>query len=160
MHATPWSRSISTPEWNSWRRPVSQWRPSRCTWARTTGAAAFLRATCPALGYRVYRLKSSTAGAPAAEQGRDLKTANTVENDFYRVTVDPGRSGVTSIFDKQMHREIVDAKSPYLLNQYLYVSGGDGTRLVYMRDHLPNAELRITPAGGGAVATVHATPWG
>ena len=120
----------------------------------------FLAEHVPALGYRVYRLKSSTAGAPAAEQGRDLKTANTVENDFYRVTVDPGRGGVTSIFDKQMHREIVDAKSPYLLNQYLYVSGGDGTRLVYMRDHLPNAELRITPAGGGAVATVHATPWG
>jgi hypothetical protein len=42
----------------------------------------------------------------------------------------------------------------------LYVSGGDGTRLVYMRDHLPNAELRITPAGGGAAATVRASPWG
>jgi hypothetical protein len=120
----------------------------------------FLAERVPALGYRVYRLRASTAGPPAAEPGRDLKTANTIENDFYRVTVDPGRGGVTSIFDKQIHREIVDTQSPYLLDQYLYVSGGDGTRLVYMRDHLPNAELRIDPAGGGAAATMRVTPWG
>jgi len=120
----------------------------------------FLAGHVPALGYRVYRLKASAAGPPAAELGRTLKTANTIENDFYRVSIDPARGGVTSIFDKQIHREIVDAGSPYLLNQYLYVSGGDGTRLVYMHDHMPNAELRISPAGGGAASTVDATPWG
>ena len=120
----------------------------------------FLAEHVPSLGYRVYRMMSSTAGAPAAEPGSDSKAGNTVENDFYRVTVDPARGGVTSIVDKQIHREIVDAGSPYLLSQYLYVSGGDGTRLVYMRDHLPNAELKISPAGGGAGATVRATPWG
>jgi alpha-mannosidase len=120
----------------------------------------FLAEHVPALGYRVYRLKSSSAGSPAADTGRDLKTANTIENGFYRVTVDPARGGVASIFDKQIHREIVDAQSAYLLNQYLYVSGGDGTRIVYMRDHLPNAELKIDPATGGAAASVHATPWG
>ena len=119
----------------------------------------FLAEHVPALGYRVYRLKESTAGPPTAELTQNPKMPNTFENDFYRVTVDAGRGGVTSIFDKQLHREIVDAQSPYLLNQYLYVSGGDGTRLVYMRDHLPNAELRIHPAGGG-VATVRTAPWG
>jgi hypothetical protein len=113
----------------------------------------FLAEHVPALGYRVYRLKASTAGPPAAELVQNPKTANTIENEFYRVTVDPGRGGVTSIFDKQIHREIVDARSPYLLNQYLYVSGGDGTRLIYMRDHLPNAELTIHPASGGTAAT-------
>jgi alpha-mannosidase len=117
----------------------------------------FLAEHVPALGYRVYRLRASAAGPPAAEPAREL---NTIENSFYRVTVDPGRGGVTSVFDKQIHREIVDAHSPYLLNQYLYVSGGDGTRLVYMRDHLPNAELKISPAGGGAAATVRTMPWG
>jgi len=116
----------------------------------------FLAEDVPALGYRVYRLKASTAGSSPTE----LKTGNTIENGFYRVTVDPGRGGVASIFDKQIHREIVDTHGPYLLNQYLYVSGGDGTRLVYMRDHLPNAELRITPASGGAAATVYTAPWG
>jgi hypothetical protein len=116
----------------------------------------FLAEHVPALGYRVYLFKS----ASPTESAPDLKTTNTIENDFYRVTVDPARGGVTSILDKQMNREIVDAHSPYLLNQYLYVSGGDGTRLVYMRDHLPNAELKIDAARGGTAATVHSTPWG
>ena len=120
----------------------------------------FLAEHVPALGYRVYRLNPSTTGPPAAGLGRNLKAANTIENDFYRVTVDPARGGVSSIIDKQIDREIVNAGSPYLLNQYLYVSGGDGTRLVYMRDHLPNAELNIHPARGGAGATVRATAWG
>jgi hypothetical protein len=118
----------------------------------------FLAEHVPALGYRVYRLKES--GSPEVELLCNPKTANTIENDFYRVTVDPARGGVTSIFDKQMHRELVGAYSPYLLNQYLYVSGGDGTRLVYMRDHLPNAELKIEPARGGALVPVCPVPWG
>ena len=120
----------------------------------------FLAERVPGLGYRVYRLHASSAGPAALELGQNPKMPNTIENDFYRVTVDPARGGVASIFDKQIHREIVDARSPYLLNQYLYVSGGDGTRLVYMRDHLPNAELKIDPAVGGAAATVGATQWG
>ncbi len=118
----------------------------------------FLAQDVPALGYRVYPLKTSTE-APT-EPAIAPKAATTVENNFYRVTVDPQRGGVTSIFDKQLQREIVDAKSPYLVNQYLYVSGGDGTRIVYMHDHLPNAELHISPAGGGGSASVVNTPWG
>ncbi|MGA2119208.1 MAG: glycoside hydrolase family 38 C-terminal domain-containing protein [Bryobacteraceae bacterium] len=115
----------------------------------------FLAEHVPSLGYRVYRMVSA---ATAVEPGS--KAADTIENDFYRITVDPARGGVASIFDKPIRKEIVDTASPYLLGQYLYVSGGDGTRLVYMRDHLPNAELKISPAGGGAGATVRATPWG
>jgi hypothetical protein len=46
------------------------------------------------------------------------------------MTVDANRGAISTIFDKQLSRELVDAMSPYLLNQYVYVSGGDGTRLV------------------------------
>ena len=116
----------------------------------------FLAEHVPALGYRVYRMQPSRS-TTAPEPGN--KT-NTIENRFYRVTVDPARGGVTSIFDKQAQREIVDAHSPYLLDQYLYVTGGDGTRIVYMRDHLPDAKLEITTGKDGASAIAHTTPWG
>ncbi len=116
----------------------------------------FLAERVPALGYRVYLLKPGTGSDAAAEP----KAGAIIENKFYRVTVDPAHGGVTSIFDKQMQREVIDSHSPYLLNQYLYVSGGDGTRLIYMRDHLPNADLKIDAATGGTPATVRATPWG
>ncbi len=117
----------------------------------------FLAERMPALGYRVYLLKSARDRTPAAASP---VSANSVENDFYRVTVDPARAAVTSVFDKQLGRELVDAKSPYLLNQYLYVSGGDGTRLIYMHDHMPAASLKIAAAAGPANVQVQQTPWG
>lgn len=117
----------------------------------------FLAEHVPALGYRVYLLKppAQTAAAnPAAVP------SNTAENDYYRVTVDPARGAVSSLFDKQLKRELVDPKSPYLLNQYLYVTGGADTRLIYMRDHLPLAQLKVNVAHGPAKVTLCKTPWG
>jgi len=83
----------------------------------------FLAVGVPSMGYRVYRIESSRTAPASAEP----KPANSIENEFYRVTVDPNRGGVSSVFDKQAGRELVDPKSPYLLDQYLYVSGGENT---------------------------------
>jgi alpha-mannosidase len=116
----------------------------------------FLAGGVPAMGYRVYRLerRPATNAVPAA------KTGNVIENSFYRVTVDPRRGGVSSIFDKQVGRELVDARSTYLLDQYLYVSGGEGTRLIHINDHLPTAKLTVSPSSGAAAVTATRTPWG
>lgn len=116
----------------------------------------FLAQSVPALGYRVYLLKHTGKSGEAVSQGM---TARSIENEYYRITVDPERAAVSSVMDKQLGREIVDPHSPYLLNQYLYVSGGDGTRLIYMRDHLPQAQLQIA-MGRGATVTARQAPWG
>ncbi len=115
----------------------------------------FLAERVPAVGYRVYRLENRRAPTAAAPQ-----PANLAENAFYRVTVDPERGGVSSIFDKQTGRELVDPRSPYLLDQYLYVSGGEGTRLIHISEHLPDARLTVTPSGGAAAVTATRAPWG
>ena len=116
----------------------------------------FLAEHVPALGYRVYRLEETheANGAPA------LKAGNAVENAFYRVTVDAARGGISSIVDKQTGRELVDPHSPYLLGQYLYVAGGDGTRLIHITEHLPTAHLTVTPSGAAALVSVQQNPWG
>ena len=118
----------------------------------------FLAGHVPALGYRVYSMNAVKEGTGQA--GSQPGAGNVLENKFYRVTVDPHRGAVTSIFDKQLGRELVDAKSPYLLNQYVYVSGGENTRIVYMRDSLPNATLAITPAVCDVAPSVRTEPWG
>ena len=46
--------------------------------------------------------------------------ANCLENDLLRVTLDPARCGIKSIVDKRTGRELVNARSPYALGQYLY----------------------------------------
>ena len=116
----------------------------------------FLAARVPAMGYRVYRMEGSQT-APASPEP---KAANSIENEFYRVTVDPNRGGISSIFDKQSGRELVDPKSPYLLDQYLYVAGGDNTRLIHSSEHLPNANLTVSAAAGATGMNAVATPWG
>jgi alpha-mannosidase len=110
----------------------------------------------PAMGYRVYRLDSrqTANAAPAPRPG------SIAENVFYRVTVNPDRGGISSIFDKQTGRELVDPRSPYLLDQYLYVSGGEGTRLIHLTEHLPAAKLAVSPSGGAAAVNATQNPWG
>ena len=116
----------------------------------------FLAARVPAMGYRVYRIESGQP-APAPPES---KPANTIENQFYRVTVDPNRGGISSVLDKQAGRELVDSASPYLLGQYVYVAGGDSTRLIHISEHLPTAKLTVTPAVAKTLANAAVTPWG
>ena len=116
----------------------------------------FLAGRVPAMGYRVYRMESSQT-TPASPES---KPANTIENEFFRVSVDPNRGGVSSIFDKQSGRELVDPKSLYLLDQYVYVAGGDNTRLIHISEHLPNANVTVSPAAQATRVNAVATPWG
>jgi hypothetical protein len=59
------------------------------------------------------------------------------------VTFDPASGAITSLVDKELQRELVDSKVPHALNQYLYVSGGEGSRIV-MNPNGPEPELRIS----------------
>ena len=91
----------------------------------------------PACGYRVLKL------GPAQPAGRDPSRieGNVIESRFYRVTFDPATGGIMSILDKESGRELVDPKAPYRLNQYLYVAGGKGTRIV---ENGPEPKLKIS----------------
>ena len=76
----------------------------------------------PALGYRVYALRP-------AEGRRDgpwpvVAEGTTLESPFYRLEVSPHTGGIVSLYDKVRGRELVDAASPYHLNQCLYLSEG------------------------------------
>jgi hypothetical protein len=57
-------------------------------------------------------------------------TGTTLESRYYRVVFDPEQGTIASLFDKELGRELVDRRAPYRLNQYLYVSGGKGSRIV------------------------------
>jgi hypothetical protein len=92
----------------------------------------------PACGYRVLKLEQKS-GRPEAQPAE----GNTLESRFYRVSFDPANGAVTSLWDKELNREFVDPKAPYRLNQYLYVAGGKGSRIV-MNEHGPEPKLTIS----------------
>jgi hypothetical protein len=78
----------------------------------------------PAFGYRTIKL---VPGEPPVSQEAE---GTTIESRFYRIEFDPATGAAKSIFDKIDNRELLDTKAAYQANQYLYVSGGDGTRIV------------------------------
>jgi hypothetical protein len=122
----------------------------------------------PALGFRCYEITPS--GSAAAPE--DLPLANVVENGFYKITIDPSRSGISSIFDKQQGKEWVDTHSPYALNQYVYAGyGHDGISLIQQKTKfnssllqyspaMPHPNLQVSAAENGKVVAVRKTVWG
>ena len=100
----------------------------------------------PACGYRV--LKLAAGPKPAEFKPAEFKPAEgrAVESKSYRVEFDPASGGISSIRDKEINRELVDAKAAFKLNQYVYVAGGKGSRIV-SNPNGPEPKLAITGSG-------------
>lgn len=122
----------------------------------------------PPLGFHCYEITPTGSATTAS----DLPISNTVENAFYRITIDPSRGGISSVFDKQLGQELLDTSSPYALDQYVYAGyGHDGASLIQQRTRfnstllqystaLPHPNLAVSVAENGKVVAVRKTPWG
>lgn len=123
----------------------------------------FMARDIPALGYRTYAVRDKGASATGSQPGINLiALSETVENSFYRITLDPQRGAVRSIYDKQLGRELVDASSPYRFNQYVYVTGGDQfpNQMLTYRKWSPLARLETHAATSGKLVSISKTPVG
>jgi hypothetical protein len=118
----------------------------------------FLAQDVPSVGYKAYALRETKAEPPAPQ----TTSKGTLENQYYRVVLDPESGAVKSIFDKELNKELVNASSPYRFDQYLYVTGADETpnRLVEYSAGWPVPELSIHNAGVGRLLSVTNQPFG
>jgi len=77
----------------------------------------FVAEDVPSLGYKTYRIspqdKTSTFESSINVDGMSL------ENRFFKVTLDSQSGAVESIYDKELSREIVDKDAPHKLNQFV-----------------------------------------
>ncbi len=117
----------------------------------------FLGKDVPPLGYKAYGIRWLDG---AAHKTNENLEGNTIENEFYRLTVDTQTGGLKSLFDKAENRELLDAQSPYKLNQYLYVSGGEGSLILNFTFGSPPANLIIDTPVKAEVVKVRKTPLG
>jgi hypothetical protein len=98
----------------------------------------------PACGYRVLKLLPVAASRKsAADRAAQNAQGATLESRFYRVSFDPASGAITSVFDKELNRELADPKAPYRIDQYLYVAGGGGSRIVN-NERGPEPKLAIS----------------
>ena len=118
----------------------------------------FLAQDVPSVGYKAYALKPNSEEPPAPQ----TTSERTIENQYFRVELDPESGAVKSIFDKELDKELVETASPYRFDQYLYVTGADQTpnRLLHYNPAWPVPGLTIHNAGGGRLVSVTKQPFG
>lgn len=102
-------------------------------------AALFVARNVPPMGFAVYHLREWIK--PTTAKPRPLSVdSGGMENEFFKVTVDPTTGWVTSIFDKKNNREIVQSgKAAFQLQAYRERPDSDAW------------DPRFTPDGSGII---------
>ncbi len=94
----------------------------------------------PAMGYKSYRIEKKPVTSSDAP----------TENPYYNIKIDPATGAITSLFDKQLRRELVDQKSPWQLAQLVYEQVADRSKFTaefFKRSTLRN--VRVEPGAVG-----------
>ncbi len=114
-------------------------------------------ATTPSLGYSTYRVEpSGTApGESGARAGIQPNGAAILETDGYKITLDPSKGGtISSLYDKALQREFVDASSPRRFNEYrgqvngTWLSSADAPATLQI---VENGPVRVTVTASGKI---------
>ncbi|MCX5638162.1 MAG: glycosyl hydrolase-related protein, partial [Planctomycetota bacterium] len=77
----------------------------------------FIAEDVPSLGYKTYRISPKEQTSPFSSTTMVGDTS--LENRFFKVTLDSQTGAVESIYDKELSREIVDKDAPHKLNQFV-----------------------------------------
>jgi hypothetical protein len=99
-----------------WRLVDLETREVVATQTATDGNGVMFRATrVPPVGYRLY----GVIPAPSASNRPASTQSNQIDNQWYRVIVDPITGDIASIFDKLNGRELVDSSSTRRFNSLI-----------------------------------------
>ncbi|MGC8669129.1 MAG: polysaccharide lyase family protein [Chthonomonadales bacterium] len=145
--------------WNphSWTQDCVAWVPAQASepvrvrdraskaWAPAQwnqGRLYFVARRVPPCGWRAFVLeeKGPAAWRPVLSPGSDAFTWKTKQ---FQLRLDPVTGGIASLKELRTGREWVDGTSPYKLNQFLYVLGGDNdTGIVHPGLPQPKLDIR------------------
>ena len=76
----------------------------------------FMAKDVPPLGYKVFKIGGKSSDSPS----NNVKVgANTLDSRFYMLRIDPETGGISSIYDKESKRELVDDAAPHKVNQFV-----------------------------------------
>ena len=78
---------------------------------------AFVAEGVPSVGYKTYRLQTKEKAARFSSSV--VVGESSLENRFFKVTLDSQTGAIESIYDKELSRELVDKKAPHKLNQFV-----------------------------------------
>ena len=79
----------------------------------------FVAENVPPLGYKTYRLAPKEKGDRGDFASNVLVNEASLENRFFKVTLNPQTGTIESIYDKEQRRELVDKEAPHQFNQFI-----------------------------------------
>jgi alpha-mannosidase len=125
-------------------------------------------AEVPATGYKFFAIGKGRV--PEGEVIHLDRSAPTVEGKYYRLQLDPQSGAVVHLIDNSTGQDLVNSGSPYRMNEYLYVTGGDpgdfipgsinDNRLLSADATLPVPELTVNRQALVGAPQAQRFPWG
>ncbi|TAM97647.1 MAG: hypothetical protein EPN39_10885, partial [Chitinophagaceae bacterium] len=121
----------------------------------------FLAKDIPAMGYKEYAIRS-LKNVPNEIHESQNKPGLTAGNSWYKLTIDGQTGGIKSLIDKETGEQLVDQNGKYSLNEYLYVSGGEGTKIIRgdNKDVPPATNLMVYHPSSAEIIKNLSTPIG
>ncbi|HEY2081558.1 MAG TPA: polysaccharide lyase family protein [Verrucomicrobiae bacterium] len=121
------------------------------------GGNCFIADRLPSIGYRCYQNATLSTPAPDAAE----ISSNQIENEFYRVTLNPKTGGIQSIYDKELKSELVDTNADFGLGELVYVTGGEGTSAIHSDlNRLPPPKFEYHWQGGTGIKALNGPVFG
>jgi hypothetical protein len=77
----------------------------------------FVAENVPSLGYKTYKIVPKEK--KASPTNKIIVNKTSLENRFYKITLEPKTGSIASIYDKELKRELIDYKAPHKMNQFI-----------------------------------------
>ena len=107
----------------------------------------------PAMGYKTYDI--IIEDKPANELPKTPPANNVMENDFYKIVIDPEKGAIASLTDKQLATEMVDSDSQWQLGAFVYEKLGNRRQmeLYTMTDYTRTGitDVKVTDITNGPI---------
>jgi alpha-mannosidase len=89
----------------------------------------FIARDVPPVGYATYQLAPASGSQPGGTGTDPAPRADSsgLENQYFRITLNPATGTITSIYDKARAQELVDSASSFQVNQFVYRPNPEGS---------------------------------
>jgi hypothetical protein len=114
----------------------------------------FRAGNVPSMGWKVFPVVAS--GSHVARQTSE--TTEVIENQHYKITLSAATGAISAIYDKDLHRELVDPVTPFGFGATVYVSGDEpvgGNSLYRYSVSLPPPHLVTHAQINGRIVAVY-----
>ena len=88
----------------------------------------------PAFGYKKYIILQ---GEKEQVKSEDVSEISELENQWYKIKIDAERAAISSLFDKDLNRELVDQDANWKLGEFIYETLGNRSQMeaFYLDDY-------------------------